>query len=164
MRIRAYSWEGTITGRLPHGSNGILPTATSSLDWDMQQFDVKQAFLHGILKPDEVQFMAQPKGFEVEEKEDWVWRVEKGLYGMHQAGHIWNKTMHDKMIAWGFHCLDCKYCVYARDDDTGSVLTAVHVDDFVSIASTKTANDVFKQQMKSEWTIAEGDADCHRRR
>ena len=115
----------------------LLLHIAASLDWDMQQFDVKQAFLHGVLEPDEVQFMAQPEGFEVEEKENWVWRVEKGLYGMHQAGRIWNKTMHDKMIAWGFHRLDCEYCVYARDDNTGSVLTAVHVDDFVSIASTK---------------------------
>ena len=67
--------------------------------------------------------------------------------------------MHKKMISWGFCWLDCEYCVYARDDDTGSVLTAVHVDDFVSIASSKAANKFFKQQMKSVWTIAEGDTD-----
>ena len=80
----------------------LLLHITTSLDWDMQQFDVKQAFLHGVLDPDEVQYMVQPEGFEVEGKEDWVWRVEKGLHGMHQAGHIWNKTMHCKLIAWGF--------------------------------------------------------------
>ena len=137
----------------------LLLHITALLDWDMQQFDVKQAFLHGVLDPDEVQYMAQPEGFEVKGKEDWVWRVEKGLYGMHQAGRIWNKTMHCKMIAWGFTQLECKYCVYARQDSEGMVLTMVHVDDFISIASSKSTNDVFKLQLKSEWTIAEGDAD-----
>ena len=154
---RDYNRTTSPTARME--SFRLLLHIAVSLDWDMQQFDVKQAFLHGVLEPDEVQFMSQPEGFEVEGKEDWVWHVEKGLYGMHQAGRIWNKTMHDRMISWGFRRLDCEYCVYARDDDSGSVLTAVHVDDFVLIASSKAANDVFKQQMKSEWTIAEGDAD-----
>ena len=137
----------------------LLLHIAASLDWDMQQFDVKQAFLHGALDPDEVQYMAQPEGFEVKGKEDWVWRVEKGLHGMHQAGRIWNKTMHRKLIAWGFTRLECEYCVYARQDSEGTVLTTVHVDDFISIASSKSANDAFKLQLKLEWTIAEGDAD-----
>ena len=154
---RDYNRTTSPTARME--SFRLLLHIAASLDWDMQQFDVKQAFLHGVLDPDEVQFMAQPEGFEVEGKEDWVWHVEKGLYGMHQAGRIWNKTMHEKLIMWGFVRLECEYCVYARKDCEGTVLAAVHVDDFISVASSKQANDAFKLQLKSEWTIAEGDAD-----
>jgi len=45
----------------------------TSLDWDLCQFDIKMAFLHGILPPNETMFMEQPPGFEEPGKHDWVW-------------------------------------------------------------------------------------------
>jgi hypothetical protein len=41
----------------------------ATLNWDLQHFDVKTAFLHGILPPDETMFMEQPRGFESPGKE-----------------------------------------------------------------------------------------------
>ena len=38
-------------------------------------------------------------------------------------------------------------------------LVAIHVDDFLSVASSKEANEEFKRQLESEWTIAESDTD-----
>src|ERR1700677_1451150 len=35
----------------------------ASLDWDLKQFDIKTAFLHGVLPEDETMFMEQPPGF-----------------------------------------------------------------------------------------------------
>jgi hypothetical protein len=43
------------------------------LDWDIQHFDIKTAFLHGVLPKSETIFMEQPPGFEEPGKEDWVW-------------------------------------------------------------------------------------------
>ena len=108
---------------------------------------------------DKIQFMAQPEGFQEEGKEDYVWCVEKRIYGMHQAGQIWNKTMHAKMISWGFTRLECEYCVYVCHSAGVMVLVAIHIDDFLSVASSKEANEEFKRQLESEWTIAKGDAD-----
>ena len=125
----------------------------------MKQFDVKQAFLNGVLDPDRIQFMAQLEGFREKGKEDHIWQVEKGIYGMHQAGRIWNKTMQSKMIAWGFTQLDCEYCVYVCHHSGHTVLVAVHVDDFLSVANSREANDAFKAQLESEWTITEEDAE-----
>ncbi|TFY55609.1 hypothetical protein EVG20_g9260, partial [Dentipellis fragilis] len=48
-------------------------------DWDARQFDVKTAFLYGILPEEEAQYMEQPEGFEEPGKEDWVWLLQKGL-------------------------------------------------------------------------------------
>ena len=41
--------------------------------------------------------MEQPEGFEEEGKEDYVWVLQQGLYGMKQSGCIWNQTMNDVM-------------------------------------------------------------------
>jgi transposase InsO family protein len=133
----------------------ILLHLAGALDWDAQQIDIKTAFLYGLLPDDEVQYMEQPEGFEEVGKEDWVWKLQRGLYGMKQAGRIWNKTMNDAMLSWGFTRLSCESCIYYRHDDSGTVIAAVHVDDFLSIANSREANEVFKSQMKQIWTISD---------
>jgi len=42
----------------------------ATLGWDLHQFDIKTAFLYGILLEDETAYMEQPPGFEVPGKED----------------------------------------------------------------------------------------------
>jgi Reverse transcriptase (RNA-dependent DNA polymerase) len=105
-----YDKTCTPTARL-ESFRSILHLA-ATLDWDLQQFDVKTAFLHGVLPADEVMFMEQPSGFEVPGKEDWVMRLMKSIYGMKQASRIWNLTFHDTVKEWGFECLTCEWCVY----------------------------------------------------
>ena len=133
----------------------ILLHLAAALDWDAQQIDIKTAFLYGLLPEEEYQYMEQPLEFEEPGKEDWVWVIQRGLYGMKQSGCIWNITMNEKMLAWGFNCLSCESCVYYRKTDTGTVICVVHVDDFLSIASNKNENEVFKNQMREAWTISD---------
>ena len=82
------------------------------LNWDIQHFDIKTAFLHGILPESETVFMEQPPGFEEPGKEDWVWKLQKSLYGMKQASRIWNITFHKTMTTLGFQRLVNEWCVY----------------------------------------------------
>ena len=53
---------------------------TTSMNLELEQFDVKTAFLHGDL--DEEIFMKQPKGFRVKGKENMVCKLKKSLYGL----------------------------------------------------------------------------------
>jgi Reverse transcriptase (RNA-dependent DNA polymerase) len=133
----------------------ILLHIAAAMDWDAQQIDVKTAFLYGLLPDDEVQYMEQPPGFEEHGTKDHVWMLQRGLYGMKQSGRIWNKTMNDAMLSWGFTRLSCESCIYYRKSKTGIIISAVHVDDFLSIASSKDENEAFKNQMKSLWTISD---------
>ena len=124
-------------------------------NWDAQQIDVKTAFLYGLLPDTEIQYMEQPEGFGEKGKEDYIWVLQRGLYGMKQSGRIWNQTMNDAMLSWGFTRLSCESCIYYRKTDTGVVISAVHVDDFLTIATSKAENELFKMQMKSLWTISD---------
>jgi hypothetical protein len=49
-------------------------------DYELEQLDVKTAFLHGELE--EVIYMDQLEGFVVLEKENLVCRLKKSLYGL----------------------------------------------------------------------------------
>ena len=132
----------------------VLLHIAASLGWDAQQIDIKTAFLYGLLPDDEIQYMEQPRGFEEPGKEAWVWQLQRSLYGMKQSGRIWNKTMNEAMLSWGFMRLSCESCIYYRKEESGIIVAAVHVDDFLSIADRLSANERFKSQMQEIWKIS----------
>jgi hypothetical protein len=121
----------------------------TSLNWDLRQFDIKTAFLHGILLPNETIFMEQPPGFEEPGKHDWVWRLLKSIYRMKQASRIWNKTFNSAILGWNFVRLSCEWCVYICRSPTGTIIFSVHVDDIFSTASSPAENDHFAALLKS---------------
>jgi hypothetical protein len=127
----------------------------ASRDWDLKQFDIKTAFLHGVLPEEETMFMEQPPGFEAPGKEEWVMRLMKSIYGMRQASRIWNQTFHKAVSQWGFERLQCEWCVYHRNTPSGTVIFVVHVDDIISAASSEKENTLFSNLLKSKWEISE---------
>ena len=99
--------------------------------------------------------MEQPEGGKEDRKEDWVWQLVKGLYGMKQSGHVWNKTMNNAMVGWGFMRLPCEYCMYCRKTDTGIIITDVHVDDFILLGKDVAENVRFKADLHTKWKISD---------
>ncbi|GKF84286.1 putative ribonuclease H-like domain-containing protein, partial [Tanacetum coccineum] len=60
-------------------------------DFVVYQMDVKSAFLYG--KIEEEVYVCQPPGFEDPDFPDRVYKVEKALYGLHQAPRSWYETL-----------------------------------------------------------------------
>jgi transposase InsO family protein len=125
----------------------------AALGWDLQQIDIKTAFLHGVLPEEETMYMEQPPGFELPGKEDWAMKLTKSIYGMKQASRVWNQTFHKAVESWGFKRMPCEWCVYRRQSSSGTIIFAVHVDDIVSAASSPAENDAFKSFLRSQWEI-----------
>jgi hypothetical protein len=73
---------------------------------------------------------------------------------MKQSGHIWNQTLNTQMIEWGFACLSCKSCIYFCKTNSGIVIAAVYVDNYLAITDSKDENECFKDQMCRVWTIS----------
>nr|GEW48550.1 hypothetical protein [Tanacetum cinerariifolium] len=64
---------------------------TSFMGFIVYQMDVKSAFLYGTIK--EEVYVCQPPGFEDPHFPNKVYKVEKALYGLHQAPIAWYKTL-----------------------------------------------------------------------
>nr|GEZ63798.1 hypothetical protein [Tanacetum cinerariifolium] len=62
------------------------------------QMDVKSTFLFGMIK--EKVYVCQPLGFKDLDFPDKVYKVEKALYGLHQAPRAWYLKCHFKLGIW----------------------------------------------------------------
>ncbi|GKE10326.1 putative ribonuclease H-like domain-containing protein [Tanacetum coccineum] len=69
-------------------------------DFVVYQMDVKSAFLYG--KIEEEVYVCQPPGFEDLEFPNKVYKVEKALYGLHQAPRAWYETLSTYLLDNGF--------------------------------------------------------------
>ncbi|GJT45969.1 putative ribonuclease H-like domain-containing protein [Tanacetum coccineum] len=67
-------------------------------DFVVYQMDVKSAFLYGKIK--EEVYVCQPPGFEDPDFPDRVYKVEKALYGLHQAPRAWFYRSHTASTPW----------------------------------------------------------------
>ncbi|GJZ61801.1 putative ribonuclease H-like domain-containing protein, partial [Tanacetum coccineum] len=72
----------------------------SFMGFIVYQMDVKSAFLYGTIE--EEVYVCQPPGFEDPQFPDKVYKVEKVLYGLHQAPRAWYETMYTYLLENGF--------------------------------------------------------------
>ncbi|GKA98935.1 putative ribonuclease H-like domain-containing protein [Tanacetum coccineum] len=70
------------------------------LQFKLQKIDVKSAFLYGTIE--EEVYVCQPLGFEDPEFPNKVYKVEKALYGLHQAPRAWYETLSTYLLENGF--------------------------------------------------------------
>ncbi|GJW22324.1 putative ribonuclease H-like domain-containing protein [Tanacetum coccineum] len=69
-------------------------------DFVVYQMDVKSAFLYDNIK--EEVYVCQPPGFEDPNFPNRVYKVEKALYGLHQAPRAWYETLSTYLLDNGF--------------------------------------------------------------
>ena len=72
----------------------------------LRQFNIKGAYLNGYLS--EMIYMNQPLGFE--DGSGKVCLLEQSLYGLKQAGNIWNQELNRVLHTIDFKQLKMDYC------------------------------------------------------
>ncbi|GKA92256.1 putative RNA-directed DNA polymerase [Tanacetum coccineum] len=114
------------------GSIRVVLGLAASLDLEVEQMDVKTAFLHGDL--DKEIYMEQPEGFQVKGKEDYVCRLQKSLYGLKQAPRQWYKKFESVIGKQGYRKTSSDHCVFFQkfgDDDF--IILLLYVDDMLIV-------------------------------
>ena len=84
-----------------HTSIRVLLAMVAHQDLELEQLDVKTAFLHGELE--EEIYMSQPDCFQVPGKENHVCRLKKSLYGLKQSPRQWYKRFDSYMVQFGYN-------------------------------------------------------------
>lgn len=70
---------------------GVLFAIAAFLDPNIDQMEVKIAFLYGLI--DQLVYIEIPKGRESEENRNKVCRPLKALYGLKQSPRLWYKRL-----------------------------------------------------------------------
>ena len=78
--------------------------------WNIQQMDIKLAYLNAPIVEDI--YMSQPKGFKEVGRENLVAKLNKGLYGLKQAGREWYGMLCDFLISIGFRRTHADHSVF----------------------------------------------------
>jgi hypothetical protein len=86
----------------------LLLALASNQGWKVHHMDVKLAFLNGDLR--EEVYGSQPPGFIERGKEHLVLRLNKALYGLHQAPRAWNKKLDESLLSVGFSQMSIRSC------------------------------------------------------
>jgi hypothetical protein len=102
-------------------------------DLELHQMDVKMVFLNGHLE--ENIYMAQPKGFIVEGKEQMGCRLKKSIYGLKQASRQWYLKFDKTIRNFGFKENVEDNCVYTKFKNGKYIFLILYVDDILLASS-----------------------------
>ena len=102
-------------------------------DLDLQQMDVKTAFLHAPIE--EEIYVNVPKGYESSTNPNKVWKLKKSLYGLKQSGRNWNATLHNHLKDNGFVQSIADPCLFIKFVNGEIIYLLVWVDDIVLASS-----------------------------
>ena len=117
--------------------------------WDLRQFDVKGAYLNGYIE--EEIYMRQPPGFD--DGSGRVCRLRRSLYGLKQAGNVWNKELDTALQNLGFTRLQSDNCCYLRETDRDFEILMIWVDDILSMANNRLGNDRVETDLGGKFEI-----------
>ena len=96
--------------------------------------------------------MQQPEGFEVGGP-GFVCKLKKSLYGLKQAGQVWNKKLHSVLLSMGFECAQSDHGLYIFSRDNICIFVPVFVDD-ITLASKKGAKfDSLIEELSSHFKL-----------
>ncbi|GAX85117.1 hypothetical protein CEUSTIGMA_g12537.t1 [Chlamydomonas eustigma] len=113
----------------------LLSLVAATEDLELQQLDVKTAFLNGVLE--EEIYMVQPPSFE-EGGKNVVCKLEKALYGLkQQAPRAWHTKLRKELELLGFTASEADAGLFVRygKQRSDNVYLLVYVDDCLLITS-----------------------------
>lgn len=119
----------------------------AAMDYEIEQMDVKTAFLYGNVD-DEV-YVEQPVGYE--EDPDSVCQLDKALYGLKQSPRIWYDTLTKFLRSLGFEALNADLSVFTRN----GMIIAIYVDDLLIAGPSKNDISEIKRALNGRFQMSD---------
>ncbi|GJS42546.1 putative ribonuclease H-like domain-containing protein [Tanacetum coccineum] len=130
----------------------LFLTYASFMNFIVYQMDAKSAFLYGTIE--EEVYVCQPLGFEDLEFPNKVYKVEKALYGLHQAPRAWYETLSTYLLENRFRRGTIDKTLLIRLDKGNIMLVQVYVDDIIFGSTKKSLCTEFEQMMHKRFQMS----------
>ncbi|WAO96990.1 Retrovirus-related Pol polyprotein from transposon TNT 1-94 [Fusarium falciforme] len=119
----------------------------AALDLELEQMDVKTAFLYGLVT--EEIYVEQPEGFD--DGSGRVCKLLRALYGLKQAPRVWYETLSTFLETLGFKSLLSDMGVLVK----GHTFIAVYVDDLLIAGPSKDEIVAVKQALCNKFKMTD---------
>jgi transposase InsO family protein len=119
----------------------------AALDLELEQMDVKTAFLYGDIDGDV--YMEQPPEFD--DGTRMVCKLNKALYGLKQAPRIWYQTLAAYLEGLGFYPLTSDVGIFVK----GHTYIAVYVDDLLIAGPSKEEIQELKNALSGRFQMTD---------
>ncbi|KAK1432245.1 hypothetical protein QVD17_09140 [Tagetes erecta] len=107
----------------------IFLAHAANKNFKVYQMDVKCAFLYGDI--DEEIYVCQPPGFEDPDFPSKVYKLDKSLYGLHQAPRILYETLTQYLLSKGFSRGTIDMTLFKKEVNGELLIVQVYVDDII---------------------------------
>ncbi|GKE71756.1 putative ribonuclease H-like domain-containing protein, partial [Tanacetum coccineum] len=124
----------------------------SFMGFIVYQMDVNSSFLYGTIE--EEVYVCQPLGFEDPQFPNKVYKVEKVLYGLHQAPKAWYETLSTYLIENGFRRGTIDKTLFIKKDKGDILLVQVYVNDIIFGSTKKSLCDEFEGLMHKRFQMS----------
>ncbi|GJZ89327.1 putative ribonuclease H-like domain-containing protein [Tanacetum coccineum] len=124
----------------------VSPIPTTRINKD---HPLDQCFLYENIK--EEVYVCQPSGFEDPDFPDRVYKVEKALYGLHQASRAWYETL---SIYNGFQRGKINKTLFIKRNKSDILLVQVYVDDIIFGSTKKELCIAFEKLMHEKFQMS----------
>lgn len=146
-------YEETFSPVVRHNTIRFLVAFAVENGMKIFQMDAITAFLQGELN--EEIYTEQPEAFK--DGSNRVCRLNKAVYGLKQAGRVWNKKLDGFLIKIGFMKSMCDPCVYIK----ANIIIAVYVDDLLIFYTHVSDLNETRKQLHTNFRMKDiGQAKC----
>jgi hypothetical protein len=117
----------------------------------IEQMDVKSAYLNAPVEHEI--YVQQPKGFQVNDGKNMVWKLKKSLYGLKQSGRNWNQLIDQTLRDMKFEGSEIDPCVYFKRSTDEQTFILIWVDDIIIASNDQKGTQKIKQELMSKFRM-----------
>jgi hypothetical protein len=150
-QIPGVDYNETFSPVVKHATIRLLIAFATLFDFDIDQMDVRAAYLHGDI--DTEILMKQPEGFTTGDPRKRVCRLKKALYGLKQSGMLWNVKIRDFLCEIGFEQSKSDPGLYYQKGK--NIWLILFVDDMLIIGKDNSGVAEIKRLLKEKFEITD---------
>jgi len=130
----------------------IILAFASYKDFKLFQMDVKSAFLNDFIE--EEVHVEQPLGFVDPTHPDFVYKLDKALYGLKHAPRTWYERLSIFLISHDFVKGKIDTTLFTRHVDIDILIVQIYVDDIIFESTNEKLCKNFEACMKNEFKMS----------
>jgi histone deacetylase 1/2 len=108
-------------------------------------------FLHGVLEKGI--YMKQPLGYEDNNMPNYIFRLDKALYGLKEAPRAWYSRLSSKYFSFSFVASKSDTSLFIYHKSSMTIFILIYVDDIMVVGSSQGATTAPLKELSKEFAL-----------